>query len=62
MNNYSILPNEILDKIYLYAHPKLDLKLQEQIKNFKFMKIEIYAYNYNILRIMDGLNGTRFSN
>lgn len=57
MNN---LPVEILEKIYLYAHPTLDKQLQLDIHNFKFKLINEWLLQYNIKRIMGGMNGICF--
>ncbi len=60
------LPNEILEKIYLFAHPTLSKEIKEEIKKFKFPNklnnsyIEIRAINYNILRILGHMNNIMF--
>jgi len=53
MNNINILPEEIVSKIILFAHPKINDQLKLDIHNFKFKKfIQRHIDTFNLIRFM----------
>jgi hypothetical protein len=45
------LPLEILEKIYIYAHPRMNINLQNEIKNaFIYRTVNRYDYYFYNLK------------
>jgi hypothetical protein len=39
---YNFFPNEVFNQIRMFAHPRLNDRLQNDIKKFQFVKLNFY--------------------